>query len=280
MPTECYQGSANAADPDGKGRDTKHLGKGFSSALVNINTPPHFTVVRLLSSPKFMFDDMTTHPSPPYISRIHHASVIRADPALAASLTAFINEGYRYMSPANRERWEPDLSDRLPSDDSIHQALGDDGLLAVVYEPNTQTPIACAATKRWESDLEGYAEEGESGWEIKMVTTHIEWMKRGLAGQCVDKLIDELARQEQSRPKDGTGMVHEPLYIWIQAVECLNGPFWLKKGGALVRSYDKPTGHWGSKCGYRLLVLLREIDVEDRLLRVHHHMMHESGRRD
>ncbi|KAF9692356.1 hypothetical protein EKO04_009441 [Ascochyta lentis] len=197
--------------------------------------------------------------------RIHHASAIRADPALAASITAFVNEGYRYLSPTNRNRWEPDLSDRLSSPESIHQALGDDGLFAVLYNLDVQRPIACAATKRWDTDLEGYAEKGESGWEIKMVTTHVDWMKRGLAGQCVDALIDELARQENSKRGGDIAGLHGPLDIWIQAVECLNGAFWLKQGGRVVRSYDKPVGHWGSKYGYRLLVLLRQIDVDERM---------------
>ena len=172
------------------------------------------------------------------------------------------------MSPANRERWDPNPSERLSSADSIHQALGDDGLFAVVYDPDEQRPVACAATKRWGTDLEGFAEEGETGWEIKTVTTHIDWMKRGLAGQCVDVLIDELARQERSKREDDNTAIHTPLNIWIQAVECLNGPFWLKKGGRLMRSHDKPVGHSGSKYGYRLLVLLREIDIDERLSRL------------
>jgi hypothetical protein len=168
------------------------------------------------------------------------------------------------MTPANKERWESDQSDRLSSPDSIHHSLGEDGLFAVVYDPDTQIPVACAATKRWTADLEGYAEEGESGWEIKMVTTHIDWMKKGLAGQCVDALIDELARQQKCKLKSESTGSGVKLNIWIQAVECLNGPFWLKKGGRLIRSYNKPVGHWGSKYGYRLLVLLREIDVDER----------------
>ncbi|KAF2630837.1 hypothetical protein BU25DRAFT_408114 [Macroventuria anomochaeta] len=174
---------------------------------------------------------MEPQQTPRLTPRIHHASDIRADSNLAASLTAFVNKGYRYMSPANKERWEHDLSDRLSSPDSIHQALGDDGLFAVVNDPATQRPVACAATKRWKADLKGFAEARETGWEIKTVTTHIGWMKRGLAGYCVDALIDELARQERLKRGDETTASHEPLNIWIQAVECLNGAFWMKRGG-------------------------------------------------
>jgi hypothetical protein len=199
---------------------------------------------------------------------IHYAPDVRADSNLAASLTAFINDGYRYMSPANKERWNRGRDERLASPESIHQALGEDGLIAAVYNAEAQEPVACAATKRWLHDLEGFSEEGEEGWEIKMVTTNIDWMKRGLAGQCVDALIDDLARQESVRRGKDTATSQGPLNIWIQAVECLNGAFWLKKGGRLMRSYDKPIGHWGSKYGYRLLVLLREIDIGERLSRL------------
>lgn len=169
------------------------------------------------------------------------------------------------MSPANKERWNRDSDARLSSPESVHQALGADGMIAAIYDTNAQGPVACAATKRWLHDLEGFAEEGEEGWEIKMVTTHVDWMKRGLAGQCVDALIDGLASQERERREKDTIASQGPLYIWIQAVECLNGAFWLKKGGKLMRSYDKPVGHWGSKYGYRLLVLLREINIDERL---------------
>ncbi|KAH6612565.1 hypothetical protein C7974DRAFT_405837 [Boeremia exigua] len=208
---------------------------------------------------------MDARPAPQLTPRIHYASAIRADPALAASLTAFVNEGYRYFTPANEERWDRNLSDRLSSADSILRALGDEGLFAVAYDPEFDKPVACAATKRWEADLEGFAEEGESGWEIKIVTTHIDWKKRGLAGSCVDALIDELARRESSMRNGETAASYGPLNIWIQAVECLNGAFWMKRGPRLMRSYSKPIGHWGSKYGYRLLVMLQEIDVDERL---------------
>lgn len=148
--------------------------------------------------------------------------------------------------------------------------MDQDGLFAVVYNPDTQEPVACAATKRWKADLEGFGEEGEAGWEIKMVTTHINWMKKGLAGECVDALVDELARQVKAKREKETAASQGPLNIWSQAVECLNRAFWLKKSGRLMRPYDKPIGCWGSKYGYRLLVLLRKIYIDELLSRLSH----------
>jgi hypothetical protein len=191
--------------------------------------------------------------------RLHHASAIRADPILASTITAFVNEGYRYLAPENASRWDGVYGDRLAQPDSIHAALGVDGIFAVLYDPqNSATPIACAATKRWKHDLEGHNTGGEDGWELIMVTTRVAWMRCGFAGRCIDALIAEIigkACEDEKRIDDAK------VKIWAHAVEDLNGPYWRKKGWVDVRSYDKPAGHWGSKFGYRLLVLLKELEV-------------------
>jgi len=188
--------------------------------------------------------------------RLHHASAIRADPSLARTITSFVNEGYRYISPSIASRWETDGSDRLATPSAIHEALGNDGMFAVIYDARDDTnPIACAATTPWTRDLEGFCAAGETGWEIKTVTTRVECMRRGLAQRCVDALVAELVRQAR---EDGDG---EKLQVWVQAVEDMNGAFWRKKRWVDVRAYEKPAGHWGSKFGYRLLVLLQECDV-------------------
>jgi len=91
-----------------------------------------------------------------------------------------------------------------------------------------------------------------------MVATRGEWMQHGLAGRCVDALARELIRQtrEDKVREDGV-----KVKIWVHAVEDLNGAYWEKKGWAVVRTYDKPVGHWGSISGYRLLVMLRNFEL-------------------
>jgi GNAT superfamily N-acetyltransferase len=192
---------------------------------------------------------------------LYYASAIRAAPALASTLTTFVNEGYRYLSPASAQNWATVYDgDRLVNPDSIHQVLGDDGRLAVVYHPDDGvTPVACAAAQRWRHDLEGYVAAGEDGWEILMVTTHVDFMRRGLAGRCVDALIGDLVRQTRD---DGKRNGQGKLQVWVHAVEDLNGAYWRKKGWVEVRSYTRPAGHWGSKNGYCLLVLLQEFNVD------------------
>jgi GNAT superfamily N-acetyltransferase len=191
--------------------------------------------------------------------RLHHASTIRADSGLASRITTFVNEGYRYSSPESELRWSRVHPDRLPDADSIHQLLGDDGLFAVIYHPHDKsTPIACAAAKPWTGDHGGYVETTVGGWEILTVTTNVEWMRRGLARRCVDALVEDLVKQRRSNEKRDS---NAKLRVWVHTVEDLNGTYWKKQGWVEVRAYDRPVGEWGSKLGYRLLVLLQEFDV-------------------
>lgn len=212
---------------------------------------------------------MTQSPIPAPTStfpvHIHHASEIRSNTTLAHQITNFVNTGYRYMSPETAIRWHPFPTDRLPTPSSIHSALGVDGFFAVIYNPNDQEePIACAAATHWTNDLEGYSSGGEDGWEIKTVTTAAEWQRRGLAAKCVAAIVDELTSCGgrgglcgESGARDGEG---GKVKIWVHAVECLNGVLWKKLGWVIVRAYEKPVGDWGSKMGYRLLVLLQEFE--------------------
>lgn len=199
--------------------------------------------------------------------RVHHASAIRASNALAETIRTLVNEGYEYMTAERKLRWDYIYGERLPTPESLFEVMGKEGMFAVLYHlgpqdgfgkgPGSGKPIACAATKRWVGDLEKYKGDNreEEGWEILTVTTLPEYMKRGYAGRCIDALVKELHRQA----KDGGC---RDLTVWTQAVEELNGAFWRNRGWVQeVRSYDKPVGHWGSRCGYRLLVMKREFAI-------------------
>lgn len=202
--------------------------------------------------------------STPLQPRIHSVSAIRCDPALEQTIRSFVNEGYKYIAPKDASGWESDTFDRLPTADSINRELGEDGFFAVMYDPNDDTkPIACAATTRWKCDLEGGG-VGDEGWEIKTVTARAGWMRGGFAGRCVDAIVKELQRQSRESVEfqhQCKGSNERKLKVWIQAVECVNGAYWKKKGWTDVRAYEKPVGHWGSKEGYRLLVLLQEFEL-------------------
>ncbi|KAI8935879.1 hypothetical protein NX059_007394 [Plenodomus lindquistii] len=189
-----------------------------------------------------------------YQPQIHHISKLIAAPNISETIRTFVNKGYRYCSPENASHWDTSV-DRLTDVESFHKALGHRGLIAVIYHPDDSTfPIACAAASPWDGGYDGaYSpEELDNGWEIKIVTTKEEWMGRGLAGICVDALLEEIVRVEgdaKQKPK-----------FWVQAVECLNGAFWRKRGWSDVRGINHEAGRFGSKKGYRLLVLSKEID--------------------
>lgn len=201
-------------------------------------------------------------PSPAQLQpRIHRVASIRNDPALERRIRDFVNEGYRYIAPKDASRWNPDDDDRLSTADSIAQELGEYGFFAVIYDPkNDSKPIACAATTPWKCDLEGGG-QGDRGWEIKLVTSAAEWMRGGLAGRCINAVVAELLTQGHA---GGTGRDEvecgQKLMVWVQTVECVNGEYWKKKGWKELRGYGMPVGHWGSKEGYRLLVMLQEFD--------------------
>lgn len=216
--------------------------------------------------------------------RIYQASTLRGSPALAEQIRQFANEGYKYMAEEIKPRWEYFYGDRLPTPQSLFDIVGEDGMFAVLYAREDgkecmATPVACAATKRWGGDLEGRkaakpvdGEEGEEdkeGWEILCVTTHVEYMRRGYAQQCIEALITHLSTQyghqdqHQIVERVGPEAEFQPLTIWTQAIEELNGRFWRNRGWSEVRRYNKPVGSWGSKFGYELLVLVREVEVRN-----------------
>lgn len=197
--------------------------------------------------------------------RIHHSSAICNDSALERRIRDFVNEGYRYIAPKDASRWDPDDSDRLPTAESIAKELGEQGFFAVLYDPSDDSkPIACAATTPWKCDLEG-GSQGDQGWEIKMVTSGAGWMRGGFAARCVNAVVAELVEQERAGQK-GRSTVEpgQKLMVWVQTVECVNGDYWKKKGWKEIRGYPKPAGHWGSKEGYRLLVLLQEFPLHSQ----------------
>ncbi|KAH7072744.1 hypothetical protein BKA63DRAFT_49413 [Paraphoma chrysanthemicola] len=211
-----------------------------------------FSKAPLISMPTIP-SQQTMHPQ--LQPTLYSAFALLCSPTLAHTLTAFVNEGYRSTPLRHPLHWDTEIDDRFPDANSIHKCLGLDGIFAVLYDPqDSSVPIACASMTRWSGDLVTFAAEGESGWEIKTVTTHRDWRGLGLPGLCVDALVQRALRMEDENDRK--------VQIWLQAVEELNGEFWRKKGWTEIRGYDRPVGHSGSKMGYRLLVMLQEFEKE------------------
>jgi GNAT superfamily N-acetyltransferase len=148
---------------------------------------------------------------------LHSASTIRSDPDLAATITSFVNSSYRYIHASVALRWDANSmgGDRLPTPTAIHTTLGPDGIFAVIYsDEDKTTPLACAAIKRWTHDLEGHSSPDEAGWEIVTVTTREGYMRRGLAGKCVDALMEEVLRQAKESGSGSGG--EEKVRVWVR----------------------------------------------------------------
>lgn len=141
--------------------------------------------------------------------------------------------------------------------------LGPDGMLAAVYHVEDggekTTPVAVASVSRWHGDMDGVGVEDEEGWEIKAVTTKSGWGKMGLVTRCLNALTEGLAVQQRSLTGE-QGQV--ALNLWVHAVEEVNGDYWRRRGWVDVRGFDRPVGYWGSRFGFRLSVLLKEVDVQ------------------
>ena len=76
----------------------------------------------------------------------------------------------------------------------------------------------------------------------------------GLARKCVDVLIEGVGKKEFD---DGEGTIK----LWCQAVDEVNGNYWRRRGWVDVRSYPRPAGIWGSKFGFRLAVLVKDVKI-------------------
>jgi hypothetical protein len=194
-------------------------------------------------------------------TRLHRAPAILEDKALAETLTNFINEGYGTSSiyPATHWDYQPI---RFHTPTEIHEMVGTDGLIAAVYQTQAdgdQTdPVAAASITRWHGDMDGTGGQDEDGWEIKAVTTKSGWAKMGLVGWCIEAMTQDLITQEKEKGDNG----ERKLKLWLHAVEEVNGDYWRRRGWRDVRGFSRPVGYWGSKFGFRLAVLIKEIDVD------------------
>jgi hypothetical protein len=192
------------------------------------------------------------------VTRIYYAADVKPGSALALTLTDFVNESFKAVNIYDPDKW--DLScERLNSPDEIHEMLGVDGLLVVLYDGNL--PIASAGAIPWRGDVDGFTESGETGWEIKTVTVRIGYLKHGLAGLCIEALQEKILENDKSLENSKNDGENGKLCLWVQAAEAEVGDYWKRRGWSVVRAYDMPVGFWVSKTGFRMLVMIKWVDL-------------------
>jgi hypothetical protein len=193
--------------------------------------------------------------------RLYSGQDFLSNSELACTVTDFVNDAFRYQAEiaAALAIWDLDhivKHARLDSKDSLAQMLGAEGILAVAY--HGEEPVASAGAIPWQPEEDEGVPEGPQGWEIKIVTVKVAYMKQGLAGRCIDVVKERLNRKE----KEEKGSEIEILRLWIATPETVNGAYWRRRGFQTVGVFDRPKGYWNSSNGFQKWVGYKDVALD------------------
>ena len=212
---------------------------------------------------------MTSNPclsAPIYYTRAY----LQTDPNLTTKITSLVNDAFARSQKSDPEKWGENPEIRFPNNDSYFDMLGDEGIVAMIFDDNTRDRkvVAVAAALPWKG---GWKKEGagvEEGWEIKAVAVDgdARYLRQGLAVQLysfLEKSLITISKKKKGRSTTGRPFNQDDqLPFWILAAECINGVYWRKKGYELVRKnvYEAPT--WGVLTSFEMVVLRKVIPFE------------------
>ena len=211
---------------------------------------------------------MTSTPwlsAPIYYTRTY----LETDPLLTTKIASLVNDAFARSQKSDPEKWGENPEIRFLDNDSYFDMLGDEGIVAMIFDDNTKDRkvVAVAAALLWKG---GWKKEGagiEEGWEIKAVAVDgdARYLRQGLAVQLCSFLEKELIISSKKSGVSTTGRPfdhRDQLTFWILAAECINGAYWRKKGYELVRKdvYEAPT--WGVLTSFEMVVLRKVIPFE------------------
>lgn len=190
------------------------------------------------------------------------------DPALVTQIISLTNDAFQRSKLQDPVKWGKVPLRRFPTTDVYLEMLGSEGVAVLIFETDTEERkvVAAAAAIPWKG---GWQKEGtgvEEGWEIKAVAVDgsARYLHRGLAVQVCTFLEQHLAHQTSKSKVATVGRKikeTDRLTFWIQAVECINGPYWRKKGYELVRkkTYESPT--WDCQTSFEMVVMRKDISL-------------------
>ncbi|KAF2008010.1 hypothetical protein P154DRAFT_516781 [Amniculicola lignicola CBS 123094] len=228
--------------------------------------------------------------------KLYTTAELTVNPDLSAQIIALASTAFNRSKTPWPDRWN--FTGRFPTTQHLYDTLGPQGTLAVIIDHNAEClekageenrveksgrAIACAALLPWSG---GWAKEGattEKGWEIKCVCVDgsEQYARTGLAVQLLS-VLEKLAIEKetvqlhsqndssaswftQDRKTDSaSGCRVQTLRTWILVAECINGDYWKKRGYGEVRRKREGEGVWGSKTGFEMLVMAKDISWEDR----------------
>jgi hypothetical protein len=193
----------------------------------------------------------------------HRLSDLASDPNSLHTLVSMINNAFRTSGAAfqsSRLRFE--------RDSEMIEQIGPDALCAIMTLEGGIVASACL--KAWRPPRGGLIEaslkehrpddylllsERGLSWEVKAVVTVDEPLTRskGLAGRCVDVLLDQLVAQYPLSQSKG-------LLLWVQVIEIQAGAYWRRRGYEAVGPSElKPKGTFGSFADFWYTTLYKRI---------------------
>lgn len=185
---------------------------------------------------------------------------------MVSQITDLINEAFSRSKKADPVKWRQGERRRFPNDDLYFEMLGTEGVVAVIFDitEEKRKVVAVAAAVPWQG---GWKKEGagvEEGWEIKAVAVDADarYLRRGLAVQLYAFLEQHLLLKSKRLGVSTTGRKFDSidqLTFWILAAECINGPYWRKRGYDLVRQETAQSPTWGVLTSFEMIVLRKDI---------------------
>lgn len=196
-------------------------------------------------------------------------SDLESDPSLVSQITDLINDAFSRSKKADPVKWRQGERRRFPTNDLYFEMLGTDGIAAVIFDTTEEKRkvVAVAAAVPWQG---GWKKEGagvEEGWEIKAVAVDgdARYLRQGLAVRLYTFLEQYLTLKSKQLGVSTTGRKFDctdRLTLWILAAECINGPYWRKRGYQLVRKDIAETPTWGVLTSFEMIVLRKDIPFE------------------
>ena len=200
---------------------------------------------------------------------LYTVSGLESDPSLVSQITDLINEAFSRSKKADPVKWRQGERRRFPSDDLYFEMLGKEGVAATIFDitEEKRKVVAVAAAVPWEG---GWKKEGagvEEGWEIKAVAVDADarYLRQGLAVRLYGFLEQHLLLKSKQQGISTTGRKFastDRLTLWILAAECINGPYWRKRGYELVRQETAEPPTWGVLTSFEMIVLRKDIPFE------------------
>jgi GNAT superfamily N-acetyltransferase len=200
---------------------------------------------------------------------LYTISDLKSDPSLVSQITDLINEAFSRSKKADPVKWRQGERRRFPNDELYFEMLGTDGIAAIIFDitEEKRKVVAVAAAVPWQG---GWKKEGagsEEGWEIKAVAVDADakYLRRGLAVRLYAFLEQHLILKSKTLGMSTTGRKFgstDQLALWILAAECINGPYWRKRGYELVRQETAEPPTWGVLTSFEMIVLRKDIPFE------------------